>query len=199
MSPARLIALAALVAAGGCYTGSARDVSTTERARALRDSAWVVVDDVPFVAQQSDGECGPAALAMVLGHYGVSVPPSEIAAQDPAAMATVGLRAGTLRDVARAKGLEAFVVSGTFVDLLAELQKGRPVLVGVAKPVALGRARTHYEVVVGLNRRDKLIRSLDPGRGLRENTLEGFAREWVPTRQVTIVVFPPAAQVGRGS
>ena len=67
-------------------------------------------------------------------------------------------------------------------------------LVGLAKPMALtgGRALAHYEVVVGLNRSKRLILSLDPGDGLRENTLEGFAREWAPTRQVTIVVLPRA-------
>jgi hypothetical protein len=53
-----------------------------------------------------------------------------------------------------------------------------------------GRALAHYEVVVGINRRQRLILSLDPATGLRENTLEGFAREWVPTQQVTIVFLP---------
>jgi ABC-type bacteriocin/lantibiotic exporter with double-glycine peptidase domain len=180
---------AALVAVAGCYTGSARDVSASERLEATRDASWLVVDDVPFVAQHADGDCGPAALAMVLAHFGVEVAPGEITAREAAG--ALGVRAGTLRDVARAKGLEAFVVSGTFEDLFAQLERGRPVLVGVAKPIAVGEAKAHYEVVVGLNRRARLIRSLDPARGLRENSLEGFAREWVPTRQVTIVVFPP--------
>jgi ABC-type bacteriocin/lantibiotic exporter with double-glycine peptidase domain len=184
-----LIPAAALVVAAGCYTGSARDVSTSQRLEAAHDPSWLVVDDVPFVAQHADGDCGPAALAMVLGHFGVEVAPAEIAGRE--AGSAVGVRAGTLRDVARAKGLEAFVVSGTFEDLFSQLERGRPVLVGVAKPIAAGEARAHYEVVVGINRQARLIRSLDPARGLRENTLEGFAREWVPTRQVTIVVFPP--------
>ena len=65
-------------------------------------------------------------------------------------------------------------------------------LVGLTKPVTGGRALAHYEVVVGINRRGRLIRSLDPGRGLRDNTFEGFASEWAPTHQVTIVVYPPA-------
>jgi len=77
--------------------------------------------------------------------------------------------------------------------LLDQVSHGRPVLVGLAKPMLGGRAAAHYEVVVGMNRERKLIRSLDPARGLRENTLEGFAREWVPTRQLTIIVLPPQA------
>ena len=99
---------------------------------------------------------------------------------------------GTLRDVARARGLDAYVVSGTFEDLFAQVGLGRPVVVGLAKPMALtgGRSLAHYEVVVGLNRAKRLILSLDPANGLRENTFEGFAREWAPTSQVTIVFLP---------
>jgi hypothetical protein len=53
-----------------------------------------------------------------------------------------------------------------------------------------GRALAHYEVVIGLNRSRRRVLSLDPAVGVRENSFEGFAREWAPTRQVTIVVFP---------
>ena len=53
-----------------------------------------------------------------------------------------------------------------------------------------GRLAAHYEVVVGVNRSKRMLLSLDPTRGLRENSAEGFAREWVPTRQVTLIVFP---------
>jgi hypothetical protein len=48
-------------------------------------------------------------------------------------------------------------------------------------------------VVVAIDRKDRQILTLDPGRGLRENTLEGFAREWAPTGRVAIIVFRPAA------
>jgi hypothetical protein len=57
-----------------------------------------------------------------------------------------------------------------------------------------GRALAHYEVVIGMNRARRLILSLDPSVGLRENTLEGFAREWAPTHQVTIVFLGTAAR-----
>jgi ABC-type bacteriocin/lantibiotic exporter with double-glycine peptidase domain len=177
--------------APACYTGSARDVPAPAAALAARNPSWRIVGDVPFVAQRFDGDCGPAALAMVLGHFGVRATLEELAGQ-AAASEGHGVRAGRLRDLARRMGLEAFVVSGTLDDLFAQVERGRPVVVGLAEPVTGGRVVAHYEVVVGLNRQERLIRLLDPGRGLRENTLEGFAREWVPTRQVTIVVFPSA-------
>jgi hypothetical protein len=183
------ICAAALVAAtSGCYTGAARDVTPYQVAEAQGDPTWRLVDDVPFVAQQSDKDCGSAALTMALAYY--KLPPARLP-PDPE-----GTRAGDLRDAARSRGLQSFVISGTFGDLLEHIGRGRPVLVGLAKPLSSGKAVAHYEVVVGLNRDRRLIRSLDPARGLRENSFEGFAREWIPTRQVMIVMFPAVIPEG---
>jgi ABC-type bacteriocin/lantibiotic exporter with double-glycine peptidase domain len=154
-----------------------------------------MVPNVPFVAQKSDADCGPAALAMVLAHFGVSATLDQVTVLDPPSEG--GVRAGALRDVARGKGLEAFVVSGTLDDLVAQIDHGRPVLVGLAKPMVGSRAIAHYEVVVGINRPKHLILSLDPSRGPRQNSLEGFAREWVPTHQVTIVIFAETERASR--
>src|SRR6185312_5680762 len=110
-----------------------------------------------------------------------------------------GVRAGDLRDVAREKGLAAFVVAGTFGDLSEQLARGRPVLVGLATPMTGGRALAHYEVVVAIDRRDGRLLTLDPGRGLREDSLAGFAREWAPTGRVTLIVFRPESADGRAS
>jgi ABC-type bacteriocin/lantibiotic exporter with double-glycine peptidase domain len=185
--PTSWAALALLCAAPACYTGSARDVSDEWVARARTDQAWQIVSNVPFVAQRSDEDCGPAALAMVLTHFGPPATLAEVTALDPPSAG--GVRAATLRDVARSRGLQAFVVSGTLKDLVEQIERGRPVLVGLAKPMVGRRAVAHYEVVVGINRAKSSILSLDPSRGPRENSLEGFAREWVPTGQVTIVIF----------
>lgn len=184
----RAALLVALCVAGlGCYTGSARTVSAGRVAELARDPSWRLVRDVPFVAQRSDRDCGPAALAMVLAHHGMPNAPL-----DTGELAQGDVRAGALRDAARARGLQAFVVSATFVDLDTQLGRGRPVLVGLAKPMALsgGRALAHYEVVVGISRQQGKILSLDPAAGVREYSLEGFAREWVPTKQLAIVFLP---------
>ena len=174
------------LAAPACYSGSAHAPPNSVAALA-HDPAWQLVPDVPFVPQRTNRDCGPAALAMVLAHFRAAPP-----AEDHPELAKGDVRAGALRDVARARGLDAYVVSGTFDDLFAQVGRGRPVVVGLAKPMALtgGRSLAHYEVVVGLNRARRLILSLDPANGLRENTFEGFAREWAPTRQVTIVFLP---------
>ncbi len=187
------LALAGLLWSG-CYAGSARSVSPARAAALAADPSWTFVRDVPFVAQRSDADCGPAALAMVLQHYGVRASLAELTARDPPRGG--GVRAGDLRDSARAAGLPAFVVAGTFVDLSQQLARGRPVLVGLATPITGGRALAHYEVVVAIDRRDRRLLTLDPGRGLREDSLEGFAREWAPTGRVTLIVLPPASAPG---
>ena len=73
---------------------------------------------------------------MVLAHFGVPASLAEVVSADPPRDG--GVRAGDLRDVARAKGLSAFVVAGTFADLFEQLGHGRPVLVGLAKPITGG-------------------------------------------------------------
>jgi hypothetical protein len=50
--------------------------------------------------------------------------------------------------------------------------------------------------VVAVDRRDRRLLTLDPGRGLSENRLEGFAREWAPTGRVTLIVFRSASASG---
>jgi hypothetical protein len=185
------LALTLALAAPACYTGSAYSVPAASMAALAHDPEWAIVPDVPFVRQQTARDCGPAALAMVLAHFR-----APAASERPAAFAGGDVRAGTLRDVARADGLYAYVVSGNFDDLFAQIGRGRPVIVGLAKPMALtgGRALAHYEVVIGINRTRRLILSLDPSVGVRENTFEGFAREWAPTHQVTIVFLGTAAR-----
>jgi ABC-type bacteriocin/lantibiotic exporter with double-glycine peptidase domain len=183
------LVLALALAAPACYAGSAHTVGANSLTTMARDPEWQIVRDVPFIPQRTAHDCGPAALAMVLAHFG-----APAATPDPPELAGGDVRACTLRDVARARGLEAYVVSGTFNDLFAQVARGRPIIVGLAKPMALtgGRALAHYEVIIGLNRSKRLIVSLDPAAGVRENSFEGFAREWAPTRQVTIVVLGPS-------
>jgi len=177
---------AAALGVGGCYAGSAHDVSPRAVAG---EPGWTLVSGVPFVHQERQKDCGAAALAMVLSYWSVPVAPSELGAADAAAEGE-GIRAGQLRDWARGRGLEAYLVSGDLRDLATELGRGHPVLVGVVKPVRGDRGRAHYEVVIGIHREKRLILTLDPAAGWRENSFEGFAREWVPSGRVTLVVFP---------
>jgi len=179
-------ALACGVLAGCVYTGSAKDFDPAELER---DPGWAAVRNVPPVRQAGERDCGAAALAMVLGYWGVSSSEREILAGcSPTAQ---GIRAGALRDFARAKGLKAYVFQGRLEDLAKELRRRRPVIVGLVKPYA-ALALTHYEVVVGIHPEKGRILTLDPAKGWRENSLAGFRAEWDRGGSVTLVCFKPA-------
>ena len=189
------LALLLGVFASGCYAGESRVISPQRASALAADPAWTFAPNVPFVAQQSDSDCGPAALAMVLAHFGVPASLAEVVAADRPRDG--GVRAGDLRDVARAKGLSAFPVAGTFADLIEQVGRGRPVLVGLAKPMTAGRALAHYEVVVAVDRHDP-----QPSRSTRREVSAKTA--WRPSpasgRQpagVTLIVFRPGPGDGR--
>ena len=100
-----------------------------------------------------------------------------------------GVAAGALRDLARAKGLHAFLIQGEEADLFREVELNRPVLVGLVQRYT-DRSYSHYAVVTGINRRTRHILMLDPGHGLREDDLGSFAIEWQGAGRLALVVGP---------
>jgi tetratricopeptide (TPR) repeat protein len=131
--------------------------------------------DTPFFPQQ-DYQCGPAALATVLGASGVHVQPDALAPQ-----VFLPKRRGSLQaelvGATRRQGRLAYLLPGTGQALLAELDEGRPVLVlqnlGVRQI-----PRWHYAVLVGYDA-DRNIAVLRSGRHeRREMRWQRFARSW---------------------
>jgi len=180
------LALISLAAATGCatYAGTAVD-ARLEVVRA--EPGWIMIEDVPVVLERGNSDCGAAALAMVLEHYGEHATLDEIIT-DTKSKVGEAMRAGDLRDFARRRGFDAFVLSGQLGDLEKQLQKGRPIIVGLLKPT-LKSFVTHYEVVVGYHPQRQLVLTLDPARGLRRNDWEGFQKEWGPSKQLTLLVI----------
>src|SRR5262249_30975534 len=144
--------------------------------------------------QPRELDCGPAAAAMVLGFWGYRTDPDALRSASGTPISS-GVQAGTLRDLLRLRGFEAFLVEGSLDDIERELQAGRPVVVGLAKPYSNG-IYAHYEVVAGLNRARGLIATLDPGSGWTQNSFAGFLAEWRPTHNLMLVVSPPATPDG---
>jgi len=143
---------------------------------------------VPEVLQRGDKDCGAAAMSAVLGYWGQRATPEQIRLELHHA-AGDGLRAGELTTYARGRGLDAYAFKGDFGDVLSELRKGRPMIIGVAKRYG-DDLLAHYEVVVGVHPASQRVLTLDPARGWRQNTWYGFTSEWEPTGRVAIVVFP---------
>jgi predicted double-glycine peptidase len=196
---ATLLLLLVSLGSSGCasYRGSARDISQPEVAA---EPGWTRIAGVPLVRQKGIKDCGAAALSMVLsfwerGQASASVPSSSPSARseiDHALRREVGegLSAADLRDYARRRGHSAFVFQGSFDDLKHEIAAGRPVIVGVHKPLSSGEALAHYEVLVGMHRGRQRVLTLDPAHGLRENDVRGFAAEWESAGRVTLVILP---------
>lgn len=183
----RLVLIAAL-AVPGCLTVNPGSAEAARYGELRRTDGWVLVDDVPFVAQETEDDCGAAALAMVLARWGIDVSPATLRAECAVAGAA-GLRAADLRDAARRRGLSAYLIAGTVGDLDHELRRGRPVVVGLVKTFATVQM-THFEVVVGLRQPDE-VAALDPSRGLVRDSLPAFTAEWAATQGATLVVFRP--------
>ena len=178
----RFVVLAALLGACSTYSGTAK---TASPATVQGDPGWVRVDDVPLVKQRHETDCGAAAIAMVVAYWTGASPPDLVAGVGRATKR--GIKAGRLRDFARKHGLAAFLVQGELADLEHELRQGRPVLVGLAKPQQKG-VLTHYEVVVGYHAARKVVVTLDPALGWRQNSLDGFMEEWKPSGKLALVV-----------
>jgi ABC-type bacteriocin/lantibiotic exporter with double-glycine peptidase domain len=202
-----LVGLLALSSVSGCasYRGSSREASPAVLAQ---QPGWVRLDQVKLVRQKGIKDCGSAALSTVLRY----LEPDGPAALDRAAIdfnlreePGRGLSAGQLRDYARERGFDAFVIQGAFEDLTHEVKEGRPVIVGVLKPMSSGEALAHYEVFIGYHPDKQEVLTLDPARGLRQFDVKGFLEEWKAAGHVTLVVMPkqstqePNAPTAQGS
>jgi ABC-type bacteriocin/lantibiotic exporter with double-glycine peptidase domain len=178
--------------ASGCasYQGTAHPAKVE---RMTMEPGWVGVADVPEVRQNGNKDCGAAALSAVLDYWGKPVGRARIDSE-LRPEAGRGIRAGDLRDYARKQGFAAFAFYGNLQDVKRELELGRPVIVGTVKPYDDERVRAHYEVVVGYHPDKRLVMTMDPAHGFRQNTLDGFLAEWASTNWVTVVVMaPPSA------
>lgn len=185
-SPRTLFALAVVAALAGCYHGTSRVVSPGDLGR---DRGWVVVDGLRLIRQRADRDCGAAALAMMLQRWLVPASADEIL-RAVHVESDHGITVGALREFARQKGLNAFVIKGELADLVNEVGLNRPVLVGLVQRVG-DRALSHYGVVAGINQTTRHVLLLDPARGMRQDGFDGFVAEWDRAGRPTLVIVPP--------
>ncbi len=122
---------------------------------------------------QTEHQCGPAALATVLGAAGRSVDPAVLTAE-----VYLPGRQGSLQPelaaAVRARGLLAYETGPSLADLLAEVASGRPAL--VLQQLGAGPwPYWHYAVVIGYDksRGEVLLRSgTDERQALRASLFE---------------------------
>ncbi|MGH8135709.1 MAG: PA2778 family cysteine peptidase, partial [Steroidobacteraceae bacterium] len=142
----------------------------------------------PFFPQE-EFQCGPAALATVLGASGIHVQPDALAPQVYLPERRGSLQA-ELIGATRRQGRLAYHLPGTGNALLAELSEGRPVLLlqnlGVRQiPI------WHYAVLVGYDT-DRNVALLRSGRRERQEVRwQRFARSWDRAGRWAITVIAP--------
>jgi tetratricopeptide (TPR) repeat protein len=116
--------------------------------------AAVELTATPF-HPQTEYQCGPAALATVLGAAGVAVSPDALADQVyvPARRGSLQIE---LKAASRRQGMIPYTIRPRLEDLLAQIGAGRPVLVlqNLAFPFW---PRWHYAVVVGFDRAQETL------------------------------------------
>ncbi len=144
---------------GGCFR-TARPFGPTTFDR---EPGWVSVAGVPMMRQEGVRNCGAAVAAMLLGHWGMPATQADVRAAS-AVSPDRGLRAEFLRSYLHDRGLRAFLFEGNFGDIERELERGRPVLVGVLKAISKD-VYAHYQLVVGVNRAQEQIVVMDPADG----------------------------------
>lgn len=179
-----LLIILALPLLGGCAGGPPlRDFPDD-----LPRSVPVEIAGVPFHPQQAL-QCGPAALATVLGWSGTSVEPGAL---EP--LLFLPARKGSLQPEilaqARRHGRIPYEIPANPAALVDELAAGHPVL--VLQNNGLGWAPAwHYAVVVGM---DPGARTLRLRSGRHEDYdigFDTFLRTWRRADYWGVVVLPP--------
>lgn len=172
-----ILTLAALL----CATAGARAES----------GYWI---NVPYVAQQKDG-CGAAVISMVMQYWqrqqGQAVSASsesETIFRRLSSRSAHGIYASAMERYFQQNGFRTFAFSGRWQDFARELQKGRPLIVGL-KPDASNSL--HYAVVAGVDPERQLVLLNDPARRklLKEGRAE-FERDWKATHNWTLLAVP---------
>ena len=177
-----LIALLGLVGCQLSYHGGAKPVSPSELG-----SGWYRAAATPVVRQHQQTDCGLAALAMVAGTWGRHWSVDDLNHQLPPT--DRGVKLGALRDLAKARGLEAYAIEGTAKDLAHELSLGRPVVLGLMLPYDRGHNVSHYEVAVAMKPTDGTVVTIDPASGQwRQRTKAVLDLEWKSAGYATLVV-----------
>lgn len=132
-------------------------------------------------------QCGPAALATVLGASGLEADPQALAER----VYVPGRRGSFQAELiaaTRHAGRIPYVIDGTLEALAAEVAAGRPVL--VLQNLALPRLpRWHYAVVIGVDARRVTLRS--GRRATLRLSHRSFLRSWAWAQRWGFVTLRP--------
>ncbi|HEY6722346.1 MAG TPA: PA2778 family cysteine peptidase [Burkholderiales bacterium] len=181
-----------LTAAGIFLLGLAGCATPQLQALVERDASRMPqraeLEAVPFYAQD-DYQCGPAALAMVLGAGGKPVEPEALRPQ-----VYLPERHGSLQvemlAAARRNGFVAVELNPSLADLLAEIAAGNPVV--VLQNLALDWYPVwHYAVAIGYDLKAQRITLRSGGVRRLELPLGTFEHTWRRGGYWAMLALPP--------
>lgn len=155
--------LALLLVAGGCSPFRSPPPQAG-------GSVLQVVTNVPFRAQESRDDCGPAALSSLLAHGGMDLSVAEItpAVHSPA---LGGSLLPDLENYARSRGFKTRSGRGDLALLRRTLAANRPLLIPVDTGLGL-LSRPHYLVVYGQDAEGFLVHAgVEEARYIRAEDL----------------------------
>lgn len=178
------LALATALLASGCSINP-----TWQLTRTSPDARPMLLGQVPF-HPQTDYQCGPAALATVLGASGVAVTPEALVPQ-----VYLPQREGSLQlelvAATRRAGRIPYVLQASPDALIAQLREGRPVLV-LQNLLTRSVPRWHYAVLVGSDpARNRLVLNSGIEKGL-EMKAPKFLRTWDWAGRWAMVALRPS-------
>lgn len=148
----------------------------------------VELDGVPFYAQE-EYQCGPAALAMVLGAGGNRVEPDTLRPQVYVPERKGSLQVEMLAAVRR-NGFVAVELKPNLPDLLAEIAAGTPVV--VLQNLGFDWSPVwHYAVAVGYDLDAGGIVLRSGGKRRLEMSFDSFERTWQRGGRWAMLALPP--------
>jgi tetratricopeptide (TPR) repeat protein len=179
------LALVIAIGLGGCAsTRTSGYLEQTPPADLPRSAA---LSDVPFFPQEKY-QCGPAALATVFNHHGVSVSPDTLKP-----LVYIPERNGSVQTemlaAARSFDMLAYVIEPNLDSLFYEIAAGHPVLV----MQNLGFSwipRWHYAVVVGYDLATNQITLRSGTTREWQTTISNFDVTWDRSRRWAVVYLP---------
>lgn len=151
--------------------------------------------DVPFFQQQKNNSCGAAVLSMLMQywekqqHEPVSPRANQESIERQLDPRDIGIENTDMAAYLKDSGFRVFTFTGHWPDLSKNLQKGRPLVVGVGPWGDKGPL--HYLLVVGVDWEHDFVFVNDPAqRKLFRITRERFMAEWRVTGDWTLLAVP---------
>jgi ABC-type bacteriocin/lantibiotic exporter with double-glycine peptidase domain len=141
-----------------------------------------LIEDVPYIRQERE-HCGPASLAMVLGHYNVILSQEELAEEFYRKEISGSLNLDLLIS-ARRHGFDAEVPEGSRSLLKKYVSRNTPIIVMVRS----APGKYHFMVIFGYDDTEELFR-VHSGKK-RNGTIDyqELDRIWAPTGKWMLVV-----------